>query len=88
MSDSPQLPKFLRAREVAEWLGISEQALAQDRFRGDGIPYVRIGSRVRYRMADLVEYVEKNTVIPGTQTPVVPTELAKQPARVHPAKRR
>lgn len=84
MSDSTQLPTFLKAREVAEWLGISEQALAQDRFRGDGIPFVRIGTRVRYRLADLHEYVEKNTVVPGEQTQQAPVN---RPARVHTARR-
>ena len=78
MADSKELPKFLKCKEVAEWLGISEQALAQDRFRGDGIPFVRIGARVRYRLADLHEYVEKNTV---------QTVPANRPARTHPLKR-
>lgn len=84
MSDSTQLPTFLKAREVAEWLGISEQALAQDRFRGDGIPFVRIGARVRYRMADLLQYVEENTVVPSEQPPSTP---ANRPARTHAARR-
>lgn len=83
MADT-QLPQFLRAKEVAEWLGISEQALASDRFRGDGIPYVRIGTRIRYRMADLLKYVEENTHVPGEQPQQPP---ANRPARTHGMKR-
>ena len=86
MADSKELPKFLKCKEVAEWLGISEQALAQDRFRGDGIPFVRIGARVRYRLADLHEYVEKNTVVPGEQAQQAPQGPVNRPARTHAAR--
>lgn len=84
MADKSQLPQFLKAKEVADWLGISEQALANDRFRGDGIPFVRIGSRIRYRLADLLQYVEQNTVVPGEQVAVAPVNRS---ARVHTARR-
>lgn len=78
-----QLPKFLKAKDVADWLGISEQALANDRYRGEGVPFVRIGSRIRYRLSDLLAYVEANTteVVPAPQPP------ANRPGRTHPAKR-
>ena len=76
------LPKFLKAADVADWLGISEQSLAADRFRGEGIPYVKVGHRVRYRFDEVLKYIEANT------QEVAPHAVpANRPARVHRAKR-
>lgn len=79
MPDVTELPKFLKAEDVAEWLGLSVQALAADRHRDEGIPYVKIGKRVRYRLDEVLAYIEANTVATDTS--------AKQPAVVHRAKR-
>lgn len=68
MSEAAQLPKFLKATDVADWLGISEQSLAADRFRGEGIPYVKIGKRVRYRLDEVLSYIEANTADCTPQT--------------------
>lgn len=70
--------KFLKAEDVAEELGVSVASLAQDRYRGEGIPYIKIGSRVRYLASDLEAYVEANRV---------ETVPANRPARTHPLKR-
>lgn len=77
-----QLPKFLKASDVADWLGISEASLAQDRFRGEGIPFVKIGSRVRYQLDAVLEYIEANTA--RTDPPTAP---ANRPARTHTLRR-
>lgn len=74
-----QLPRLLTARQVAEWLGISEQALAQDRYRGEGVPYVKVGQRIRYRLPDLVKYLDDNVNVP----PVPPSAPVNRPARTH-----
>jgi predicted DNA-binding transcriptional regulator AlpA len=44
---------LMRPREVAAWLGITESALAQMRFRGDGPTWVSFGRSVRYERADV-----------------------------------
>lgn len=76
------LPTFLKAEVVADWLGISTQSLAADRFRGEGIPYVKIGTRVRYRLDEVLKYIDANT------QEVAPLAApANRPARVHRAKR-
>lgn len=46
------------------------QALAQDRYRGEGIPYVKIGSRVRYLASDLEDFIEANRVDPSAPVAV------------------
>ena len=79
MPELTELPKFLKAADVADWLGISEQSLAADRHRGEGIPFVKIGSRVRYRLDEVMAYIEANTA--QTEPP------AKKPAHTHKLKR-
>lgn len=93
-SDSTKIPDMLlTAKELADYLSISTEALAQDRFRGEGIPYVKIGSRVRYRLSSLLKHLEENEqrgapTQPRTQPPTQPaTPPAKQPARIHTARR-
>lgn len=45
--------------------GISVSSLQKMRVRGDGPPYAKLGSRVRYRVSDLETYVA-NSVIRST----------------------
>ena len=57
--------EFLTTKELED-LGIkSESSLRNDRWKGIGIPYVKIGSKsVRYRRADVLDYIERNRVVP------------------------
>lgn len=73
MPESPQISRYLRTEAVAEMLDITVKSLAQDRYRGEGIPYVKIGKRVRYRLEDVHAFMEANTVV---------TTPANRPARV------
>jgi hypothetical protein len=52
------------SRDVAEYRHTTENALAQERWRGDGPRYVKLGSRVFYRAADLQAWLAANTVEP------------------------
>ncbi|MCV7176139.1 helix-turn-helix domain-containing protein [Mycolicibacterium sphagni] len=54
-------PEMMTAQQVGEYLQVSSASLAQDRYRGDGIPFVKIGKRVRYRRSDVANYLEDNT---------------------------
>lgn len=70
--------KFLKSEDVAEMLDVTLGSLANDRYLGQGIPYVKIGTRVRYLESDVQAYIEANRVVP--QLP------ANRPGRVHRAK--
>ena len=60
-----ELPEVARDAEVAAFIGSTKGALAQDRHRGRGIPYVRIGaSLIRYLRADVLNYLNENRVVP------------------------
>lgn len=48
----------LRAREAAEYLGLSSSTLAKMRLHGNGPPYAKVGPRVVvYDLSDLETYV-------------------------------
>ena len=47
------LPTLLTEKQVAQYLQVSEKKLQKDRYRGEGIPYVKIGHLVRYREIDI-----------------------------------
>ncbi len=83
MSKSNQLPTFLKASELAEMLDISEQSLAADRYRGEGIPFIKIGSRVRYRLDDVLKHFEQQNTV-RTEAPAPP---ANRPGATHQLKR-
>ncbi|MGS2805962.1 helix-turn-helix transcriptional regulator [Nocardia sp. MW-W600-9] len=51
--------------EVAEYLGTTVAALAQQRYRGEGAPYKRLGRGIRYDWAEVMAWVEANTVRAG-----------------------
>ena len=51
---------FLKAREAANYLGVSESCLAQWRMLRKGPPVARISRRtIRYRQHDLDQWIEK-----------------------------
>ena len=45
--------KYLNNREAAEYLGLSVRTMNRYRVTGDGLPYYRLGGRVRYVRAEL-----------------------------------
>ncbi|MDZ4235259.1 MAG: helix-turn-helix domain-containing protein [Dietzia sp.] len=55
------LPALLTTAEVATFIRASKQSLDQDRYLGRGMPYVRIGRKIRYRREDVLNYLTANT---------------------------
>lgn len=53
---------MLDRQPTADYLGLSVPTLDRKRVNGDGPPYVKIGSRVRYRRADLDAWLTKRIV--------------------------
>ncbi|TVS85547.1 helix-turn-helix domain-containing protein [Mycobacterium helveticum] len=50
-------PELLTAKQLSDYLGVSEASLAQDRYLSRGIPFVKVGKRVRYMRADVEDYL-------------------------------
>ena len=56
-----QLLPVMTAEQLADALSMTPAALAQDRFHGRGIPFVKIGARrVRYLRDDVLKYLQDN----------------------------
>jgi hypothetical protein len=69
----PPVPDFrdqwLAQKPAAEILKISEPALEADRWTPTlGIPYYKFGTRVRYRLSELIAWAEAHRVVPVVRT--------------------
>jgi len=54
------LPEIATAKQLAAWLGTTEASLAQDRYLGRGVPYTRVGRRIRYMRTDVLNFLADN----------------------------
>ncbi len=58
------LPDVITPKRLADALETTVDALAQDRYRGRGVKYVRIGGpesrRIRYLKADVIRHLAEN----------------------------
>ena len=50
--------KYLTEKQVAEVTGIALSTLRNDRSRKTGIPYSKLGRSVRYKLQDVLDFVE------------------------------
>ena len=53
---------LLTEDEVCKILNLNVSSLQRERCSGDGIPYIKIGRRVRYKLSDIEKYLDANTV--------------------------
>lgn len=60
-----ELPELLTTEELAEFLGVSAETLANERYLKRGFPYIKLGKRVRYRLNDVMAHLDANTVRAG-----------------------
>lgn len=54
-------PRLAKPNEVAEYIGITEAALARTRYLGTGPAFLKLGRRVRYRWEDVIAWAESQT---------------------------
>ncbi|MBF6161063.1 helix-turn-helix domain-containing protein [Nocardia cyriacigeorgica] len=67
-TSAKDLIHLLTPQEAAELVGTSAATLANDRAAGRGLPYVKISpQRIRYRLSDLLAYLDERTVRPGAK---------------------
>jgi excisionase family DNA binding protein len=57
-------PNYLDRKRAAEYLGLSEHTLARWAVTRMGPPFSKVGSRTRYKIADLDAFLEANTIQP------------------------
>lgn len=56
------MERYIKEREVAETTSRSLSTLRNERSRGVGIPYIKIGRSVRYSSSDVREYMEARKI--------------------------
>lgn len=54
--------ELMDTKELAELLGLNEMTLYNWRREGKGPPYIRVGRRIRYKRADVDEWLQKERV--------------------------
>lgn len=60
-----QLDRLLTQQQVVDWIGMSPAWFEMARFKGTGIPYIKIGRSVRYRTKDVQQYLDAHLVGSG-----------------------
>lgn len=60
-----QQDKLLTQAQVVEWTGMSPAWFEMNRFKGIGIPYVKMGRAIRYKTSDVRRWIESNVVGTG-----------------------
>lgn len=55
--DLSALPEIMTAEELAMGIRTSVGALSQDRYLRRGIPYLKLGRRIRYARAEVARYL-------------------------------
>jgi len=59
--------KWVKEKDVSGITGLAVQTLRNKRNRGEGPPYSKIGRSVRYKVEDIISYMESNKVKPSGQ---------------------
>ncbi len=60
-----QYDRLLKQKEVAEWIGMSESWMELCRYKGIGIPYIKLGRACRYRKSDVQRWIDEHNVATG-----------------------
>jgi hypothetical protein len=58
----PPEQQYLTDREVCAITKRGLQTLRNDRFKGQGVPYTKFGRLVRYRLSDVLQYLEAHKI--------------------------
>lgn len=54
--------RWLNEKQVSEMTGISLSTLRKHRFASVGMPYYKLGRSVRYKVEDVITYMESKRV--------------------------
>ena len=57
-----EVEEYIDEREVRKITKRALPTLRNDRFNKRGIPYVKLGRSVRYRLADVLEFMESRKI--------------------------
>jgi phage terminase Nu1 subunit (DNA packaging protein) len=52
------IPQYIDEKEVARITGRALSTLRNERFNRRGIPYAKVGRSIRYRLDDVIQFME------------------------------
>ena len=55
--------KLLTVRELSDYLGISDETLRKSRMKKLGPKYLKLGRVVRYKLDDVLEWIDAQTKV-------------------------
>jgi len=57
-----EFPKYINENQVSEITGRALSTLRNERSKGFGIPYIKLGRSVRYDLQDVIEFMEAHKI--------------------------
>jgi hypothetical protein len=57
-------PKWISEKPVSKIVDVKVQTLRNWRFRGEGPPYSKVNRSVRYKLEDVLNFMESKKVVP------------------------
>ena len=54
--------KYLNEKQVSEMTGRALSTLRNERFLGKGMPYIKIGKSIRYKLGDIITFMEAGRI--------------------------
>jgi len=61
-AENRDLQRLLNEKDASELLGVAQGTLAIWRHHGKGPSYVKVGTSIRYKYLDLLQYIEEATI--------------------------
>jgi len=62
-----KLPQYLTEKQVSESTGLSQKTLSQHRWKSTGLPYSKFGRSIRYKLDDVLAFMESGRIEPENQ---------------------
>ena len=64
MTQGLNVNEVIKETQTAEILDRAVQTLRNDRHLRQGPPYIKLGRSIRYRVSDLMDYIDKHRIDP------------------------
>lgn len=58
------LPRYVNEQEVSRITGLAVQTLRNYRYLGTGPVFLKVGRAIRYKIEDIITYMEKQRIEP------------------------
>jgi predicted DNA-binding transcriptional regulator AlpA len=74
--------RYIDQHEAARLTGFTKWAFEKWRYKGGGPPYRKVRSRIRYRLSDVLTWMERRPELPNTSYDPPPEKMSDGSIRV------